>query len=176
MLEKDIDELRQGNDSALANIYKETRKSVFSICFTLMHDYSLAEDMMQDTYIKIKDNINQYKSNTNPKAWINVIARNICLNELKKRKKELITDFFQREDIRVYDDIKIHDESGIIATVVRVLNENESKIVLMHTLGDISLKEIAGLLKKPEGTIRWQYNNSLKKLRKKIDKEDLKNE
>ena len=173
MLEKDMKELRQGKSSALANIYEETKKSVFSICYSLMYDYSLAEDMMQDTYIKVRDNIDKYKPNTNAKSWINVIARNICLNELKKRNREVSVDFSKRPDNRGYDDIKIHDESGIISIVVRQLDENESRIVLMHTLGDISLKEIARLIEKPQGTVRWQYSNALKKLRKNLKKEEL---
>ena len=138
-----------------------------------MRDYSLAEDMMQDTYIKLRDNIEQYQSGTNAKSWINVIARNTCLNELKKRNRETSINFSSRDDIRGYDDIKIYDETGIIASVMKILNANESKIVLMHTLGDISLKEISNLLKKPQGTIRWQYANALGKLRKNINKEEL---
>jgi RNA polymerase sigma-70 factor (ECF subfamily) len=138
-----------------------------------MRDYSLAEDMMQDTFLKVKYNINYYKSGTNPKAWINSIAKNVCLNELKRRKREVFVDFNSREDLNITYDMKVHDESGIITLVMKYLNKNESQIVLMHTLGDISLKEIAAILEKPQGTIRWQYNNSLSKLRKIIKREEL---
>lgn len=173
MIEKEMYELRQGKSSALADIYKETSKSVFSICFSMMRDYSLAEDMMQDTFVKVKINILQYQPGTNAKAWINTIARNVCLNELKKRKREVFVDFLVREDIKGSYDIRTRDESGIIAAVVNNLDAYESQIVLMHTLGDISLKEIAALLEKPQGTIRWQYNSALNKLRKILKKEEL---
>lgn len=168
-----MNELRQGNSSALENIYRETSKSVFSICYSMMRNYHTAEDMMQDTFLKISSNINFYKPNTNAKAWINTIAKNSCLNELKKRKREVFHDFEKYEKTDINSNIKIYDETGIISIVMKNLNENESQIILMHTIGDISLKEIARLKEKSAGTIRWQYNNALTKLRKIIEKEGL---
>lgn len=174
MLEVFMNKLRQGDISALADIYKITRKAVFSVCYTMMRDYSLAEDMMQDTFLRVNKYIHHYNERDKARAWILKIAKNVCLNELKKRKREVYTgytsiDAFNKDT----DDLTAYDESGIISAVNKHLNENESKIVLMHTIGDISLKEIAQLLEKPSGTVRWQYNNALNKLRKILKKEEL---
>ena len=48
------------------------------------------------------------------------------------------------------------------------MSDNELKIVMMHTIGGIKLKEIAQILQSPQGTVRWQYNNALNKLRKNL--------
>lgn len=165
--------LRQGDISALADVYKETSRAVFSVCYTMLHDYSLAEDIMQDTFLRVNKYINYYKEQDKPKAWILRIAKNLCINEIKKRKREVYTDWQMDVYKHPTTDIKISDESGIIQSVKKYLDENESAIVLMHTIGDISLKDIAELLEKPSGTVRWQYNNALKKLRRNIKKEEL---
>ena len=85
MIEKYMNELRQGDSSALEYIYRQTSKSVFSICYSIMRNYHIAEDMMQDTFLKVRSNVDAYQKGTNAKAWINRIAKNICLNELKRR-------------------------------------------------------------------------------------------
>ncbi|MFW5780495.1 MAG: RNA polymerase sigma factor [Bacillota bacterium] len=172
MLEKDMRRLKMGDSSALVDIYKETKKAVFAVCYTMVRDYSLAEDMMQDTYLRVDRYIAHYKEQYKAKAWILRIAKNICLNEIKKRKREVFSESAIDKQ-QGFEEIKAHDESGIIAAVIKNLKENESQIVLMHTLGDISLKEIAQLTGKPSATIRWQYNNALKKLRKRIKQEDV---
>lgn len=173
MLENHMRKLGQGDISALADVYRIMRKAVFSVCYTMMRDYSLAEDMMQDTFLRINKYIRHYNEQEKAKAWILKIAKNVCLNELKKRKREVFSEYSMDRYNKETTDIKTYDESGIISAVNKHLNENESKIVLMHTIGDISLKDIAELLQKPKGTVRWQYNNALNKLRKILKKEEL---
>jgi len=126
---------------------------------------------MQDTFINVKKYILSYKAGTNGKAWILTIAKNNCFNYIKKHKKEELSDF-QRE-IADEKQLKLHDESGIIALTVKSLDEKNSKIVLLHTTGGMTLKEIAITLKMNESTVRWKYNQSLKKLKKIIEKEGL---
>lgn len=168
MPDKYLKKLRQGDNSALTDIYNITKNTVFSICYSYMRDYQTAQDMMQDTYVNIMRYILYYKDGTSGKAWINVIAKNLCLNELKKRKREVLTDFNEREDLGGQYDEHIPDESGIFKLAKKVLNDNELKIVLMHTIGGLKFREIAKVLEHPQGTVRWQYNNALKKLKNNL--------
>ena len=168
MLDKHLKKLRQGDHSALTEIYNLTKDTVFSICYSYMRDYQTAQDMMQDTYVNVMRYILYYKDGTSGKAWINVIAKNLCLNELKKRKREVPTDFSTREDLGGSYDTHMPDESGIIKLAKKVLNDNELKIVLMHTIGGLKFWEIANILQHPQGTVRWQYNNALKKIKSNL--------
>ena len=167
-IEKKMELLRQGNISALEQIYLQTKNAVFAIVFSITKNYQIAEDLMQETFLKICSNINQYAKGTNANYWINSIARDLAINTYNRQKFESVTDFSERTDFHIGLDIKLKDESGIFKIMSEVLDENEYKIVVMHTLGGMKLKEIAILNEKPQGTIRWQYNNALKKLQKKI--------
>ncbi len=119
MLEQEMLKLRQGNRSALANIYNETKDAVFSLCYSYMRIYALAEDMMQETYMNVIKHIGRYKESGTAKAWITTIARNLCLNELKKRKREVA---LPDETLLVSDyTVKAHDESGIIELTTKIL-------------------------------------------------------
>ena len=57
------------------------------------------------------------------------------------------------------------DESGIVALSAKELNEQEFRIVVLHAVNNLKFKEIAELTGGLESTIRWQYNNAIKKVR-----------
>jgi RNA polymerase sigma-70 factor (ECF subfamily) len=169
MLEENLSKLGRGDDCALEIIYNIMKGSVFALCFSILKNYSAAEDMMQDTFINVKKYILSYKTGTNGKAWILTICKNNCLNYIKKRKHEKLTDF--QIDIKDDKELKAKDESGIITLTVNNLKKIDSRIVLLHTIGGLTLKEIAESENMSEGTVRWKYNNSLKKLKKLLEKE-----
>ncbi|MEG1608680.1 MAG: RNA polymerase sigma factor, partial [Clostridia bacterium] len=114
---------------------------------------------------------NQYADGTNARAWINTISRNLALNVYKKRKKECLVDFEEKDCFGESKEMLARDETGIIAMTLKVLDKNESDIVLMHTIGEIKLVEIAKMMNKSSATVRWQYNNALNKLRKFVEEQ-----
>ena len=63
-LEKAMVALQKGDSSALATVYELTSKGVFTFVLPVFHDYQLAEDVMQDTYVSCYDNIKSYKLGT----------------------------------------------------------------------------------------------------------------
>ena len=171
-IELQMQNLRQGNSLALENLYLELKNSVFALCFSLVKNYQTAQDLMQDTFISVKQNILQYTPNTNAKAWILTIAKNKCFNHIKKYKRLVLEYDVEDQSCEAF---KAHDESGIISLTIRALKKTELQIVLMHTLGDVSLKEISSILNLPQGTVRWKYSNALKKIQKKMEEEQYEN-
>lgn len=167
MLDVNMERLKNGDIDALDSIYEETRKLVFSVCLSYVHDYMLAEDMMQDTYINVRKYIDKYSKNTNPQAWIVTIAKNRCLNELKVRKR---VDYGE-EVYKVVDNHKEKKESTpLLDLALKLLNSKELLILLPHIIDDKKLIDIAHDLNLSEGTVRWRYNNALNKLRKYIER------
>lgn len=144
VLEELMQKLKNGQQSAFDEIYKLTYKSVFAICFSYLHDYSEAENMMQDTFMTVLKKIKKYKTN-NPNGWINTIAKNLCLNYLKKKRNEKLVDISEYEKFVGYTDHK-SSNTFIIKLAEELLSEREQKIVFMHNLGSMKLKEIAALL------------------------------
>ena len=169
-LEESIMALSRGENQALESIYLEMKNAVFALCFSITGNYSNSQDLMHDTFIKVKKYILYYKPNSNPKAWILTIAKNTCYNYLKSRKKELLTDF--EMDIEDHKAFKIHDETGVISLAKKTLKKTELQIVLLHTIGDIKFKDIAKILTVNFATVRWKYNVAIKKIQKAYEKEE----
>ena len=175
MLEDAMQSLCEGNKDAMDDIYILSSKIVFSIIYSYTKNYSLASDLLQDTYLTVFTKINQYHLNTNALAWICKIAKNKSLNALKIAKRT--TSFDDEFWDKIPDTTNLSSvDTDLIHTVDKVLKEEERKIVYLHTLSGMKLKDIALLLKKPEGTIRWKYNDSLEKVRKYIEERSQDNE
>ena len=71
------------------------------------------------------------------------------------------------------DDLtRIIEQDAYVAQILRVLNEKERRIVILHALVGLKLREAADLLSLPKGSVYWAYNSAIKKLKCALSKED----
>ena len=88
--EKRVDEylvsLRQGESSALDCLYEITSKQLYAVCFTYLHDPHDSADALSDTYLSVVKNIEKYRGESG-NNWLYTIAKNICLNMLREKKR-----------------------------------------------------------------------------------------
>ena len=159
-MEIDMQALKVGNDEAFEKIYNSTCKLVYSICLSYMKDRFLAEDMMQETYLKVYSSIHQYQNNTSPNSWIVTIAKNLCIN----------IDMEMMDDLT---DEQSNQDTPLLDIAFKILKEKELTIVLLHIIDQRKLVDIAKLLNTSEGTIRWRYNNALNKIRKYVERSKM---
>ncbi len=170
-------ELKNGDRRALVEIYNQTKRAVFSVSYGVLRNSSTAEDIMQETYIKVCANISSYQAGTKPLAWICQIARNIAIDEYRKRKKLVSFDEKISNSLVVDDEKEIKADADYVLKIAKeILNETEYQVVYMHTIGDIQHKEIARILRKPYATIRWNYAQAIKKLKLKLENYEVYNE
>ena len=69
-LDKYLYSIQKGDKDALSRLYIETKSSVYAYALSLLKNKALAEEVLQDTYIKIYENANLYTSKNKPLAWI----------------------------------------------------------------------------------------------------------
>ncbi len=160
-------QLQLGNGDALDTIFQLTSKAVFSVCLSVVNNNEDAKDLMQSTYIVVKEKINYYKPNTNGYAWILTIARNLSINENKKLSRSTPTDFQENEFVATSEDV--NNDIPVFKIAKRVLNSDELTIVMLHIVNGYKHREIAKIVDRPLGSVLWSYNNSLKKLKKFIE-------
>ncbi len=167
-LEKAMLALQKGDGNALGEIYALTSRGVFTFVLPILHDYQLAEDVMQDTYVTCYENIQGFHSQGGARNWLLTIAKNSALSQLKKRNREISYDFdSDNHPDGVYYLGAI--DSPTIALANKVLAEDEFNIVMMYAIGEYKHKEIAEFLKMPLGTVTWKYASALKKLKKALE-------
>lgn len=164
-LEKLVRQLKKGNADAFDHIYQMTYRKIFFVVLPIVRDKSLAEDIMQDTYLKFLEKLYDYQNN-NTLAYILTIAKNLAKNEYNRRKREQKVEPEEMTNFGFDDYIEIKEENReLINKGLSVLNAAERNIVLLHVLEGLKHKDIAMILDMPLGTVTWSYQQALKKMR-----------
>jgi RNA polymerase sigma-70 factor (ECF subfamily) len=161
-----------GDEDAFGELYGLTKDKVFYTALSIVRDRGIAEDVMQETYIKVRRNVNGYKEKTNPLNWITSIARNTAINEYNRRKRESSVDPEESEYLFGTEDANI-ESSDTVKYMMKFLSMDERQIVTMHAVSGFKHSEIAEITDKPLGTVLWMYQKALKKLKKALKEEGL---
>ena len=164
-LEDNMSLMQTGSEEGFEVVYHLTKKTVFYVIFSIIKDYGLAEELMQDTYIKIRQTISSYTPQTNALAWITRIAKNLTINAYHKRKREMISDEIENDYLFSSDGENTIINNMLLKKLLQTLPIDERQVVILHTLG-YKHREIALQLDKPLGTVLWLYNKAIKKLQK----------
>ena len=162
-----------GNDrSALEELYGIFKSQVYGLALAILKNHTDAEDVMQNVFVRVWDRANQYRSGTDPGAWIMKIARNLSMDRLRTRKGT--ADIMTLEDIPDGgDDFAPSLDRILLRELLAELNSGERQIVMLHAVGGYSHKEIAEIVGRPYATVRWKYGNAMKKLKLFLEREDF---
>ncbi|MDE6362306.1 MAG: RNA polymerase sigma factor [Clostridia bacterium] len=172
-MQKNLDELleriKSGDEDAFGELYSQTSRQVFAYLLTIVDEYHTAEDLTQDTYIKIRKGIGNYRSG-NAFAWIMQIAKNTALSDKRKNSRVTPTDF---ESGYAKERSYTPDFDGIpILEIIRTrFDDVDRRILFMRLSAGYKHKEISDELKIPLGTVLWRYNKAIKNLQKIIKEE-----
>ena len=174
-LKKWVIQLQKGNQSAFDVIYTHTHRLVFSVALHYIKDVSLAKDVVQDTYLQFLNNLPQINLHLSLPNYLITIAKNLSLNVVKKRSKEVIEDFEDKEfhyaQLRQEDS---HEwDTPIMDAAKKHLNQEDFYLLLLIAVAGYKRREVASLLNQPLSTITWRYNQIIKQMQAIIQKEGL---
>lgn len=169
-LDELIQDIANGDNNAIAELYRLTDKNVYSFALSILKNRHDAQDVLQDCYLHICSSAGSYSCRGKPMAWILAITRNLCLKYIRSSKKRVL--FSDEEWSRVsQDDFESSvDDRITISACMRSLSDAERQIVVLHAVSGMKHREIAELLKIPLPTVLSKYNRAIKKLRNILER------
>lgn len=170
-LEEHVIKLKNGDKNSFDYIYESTYKNVYFTALYILKDKSLSEDVLQDTYLKAYTKLSYYKPNTNFTGWLVSIAKNTAINYLNRMQKEQLTDM-EKDAGRFKEEF--NEPSFIYDIALKVLKEDEYKILMLCEVAGYKRREVAKMLDIPIGTVTWKNNQALKKLKEELVKGGIK--
>ena len=87
-----IEAFQQGEDYAFVSLYNRYKGPVYTFCLKMLFDRELAQDVMQETFLRIYENRDRLLNANSFKAWTFTIARNQCLNQFRRSNKHVGLD------------------------------------------------------------------------------------
>ncbi len=164
-----IDQCKKENARAQNELFKRYAPKLLGICCRYIKDRDDAEDALQDAFIKIFLNINQFKGEGSFEGWMKRIAANTALNHLKEKNKIQFENLNQLSLTQVEEDEHEHQllveaDAQRILKCIQDLPVGYRTILNMYLMEEYSHKEIAEKLGIEESTSRSQYTRARKAL------------
>lgn len=160
-----FEQIAEGNMDALETLYSSTERTLYAYLLSLTKDHNLAVDLLQETYIKVMGAAHLYQPQGKPMAWIFSIAKNLFLDELRKRNREVVVGETEAFD-RINLSYEMHPENRLVLeAALAELAETERSIILLFSVSGLKHREIASLLNLNISTVLSKYHRGLKKLR-----------
>ena len=164
---KFLEKLKQKDVLACKQLYLQYADAMYNICLRILQHQAEAEDALQEAFIKVFNNIQQYRNESSIGSWIKQIVTNTCLNVLKKRKiifNELDDNVELSEtesDNNNETDFSIDD----IKKAIEELPQGYRVVFNLYMFEDYSHKQIADMLEISESTAKTQLFKAKRKLK-----------
>ena len=175
--EKLILRFQEGDINAYNELVKRYKDRLLNFVLRYFNNVEQAEDVVQDTLIKLYTHASYYKNVAKFSTWIFTIAKNNALTELRKNKRKK-TDSLWTEDGQIIDinskeeslDSKVQNEIAIdeLNKFWDEIPENFRMAVVLRDFQELSYEEISKILEIPIGTIKSRINRGRIQLAEKM--------
>lgn len=167
-----VRDLQAKRSSAYKDLYDSYSPALFGVLLRMVKDRDQAEDLLQDTFIRVWSNIHRYDASQGRLfTWLINIARNLALDDLRAQKVRAVaaTYISERSDGITSPTFK----GGMLyQTLTANLEPKYRQIVDLLYFRDYKLQEVADELKIPLGTVKTRYRMALQQL-KRTFKQDI---
>ena len=148
-----------------------TDRTVYSFILSILKNPQDAEEVMQETYLKIWTSAASYQSQGKPLAWMFTIARNLCYMKFREQKKQAdigLDDLDGEEAGEICLPLENLADAMVLKAALEILKEDERQIVLLHASAGLKHREIASSLQIPLATVLSKYNRAIKKMKRHL--------
>lgn len=170
--EEVLDKCARGDRRAQYQLYSQCYSFMMTICIRYTHSRDEAEDLLNQSFLKVLNNIGKRRKEVPFGLWIRRITINTIIDEFRRNKKmneqtELV-DFTEENpeyDGRVLNTYLEKAEAEQLQALVNTLPEMSRRVFNLFALDGYSHKEIAELLGISEGTSKWHVSNARSRLK-----------
>ncbi len=173
-----------GNSEALSCLVERYKDKIYTSIYLLVKDKYLAEDIFQDTFIKVIDTINggRYTDEGKFLPWVMRIAHNLCVDHFRKIKR---SPSIKTSDDRDIFEVINFSEKGAEEKIIQsqshdrvrklldLLPEDQREVIVMRHYADLSFKEIARLTDCSINTALGRMRYGLINLRKLVSEKQI---
>jgi RNA polymerase sigma-70 factor (ECF subfamily) len=165
-----IERSREGDHDAMESVYEKLKGRFFGVSYWYTQDQAAAEDILQDSFIKIFTNLHRLDDNQAFVSWSYRIVVNTCISYLRKAKRQTqksvslnsVKDFLGENISEEQEDLK----KETLKKALKELPPGLRSVFILHDVQGFKHKEVAEILKCSEGTSKSQLFKARAKIRK----------
>lgn len=169
---EDVRAARRGDANAFASLVRRVQRPVFGLCLRLLATEAEAKEVAQESFLRAYQNLHRYDETRAFDLWVLAIARNLCLDLLRRRQKLRTDDVDDHRD--TLPSREPSQEERVIEGEVRksleaameLLSVDDREVLALYYVQRRTTKEIAEVMGVAPGTIMARLFRAREKLRK----------
>ncbi|MFY0673786.1 MAG: sigma-70 family RNA polymerase sigma factor [Bacteroidia bacterium] len=173
-----------GQEKALAMLVNRHKDKMFTSIYMLVRERSIAEDILQDAFVKIVSTLKSGKYNEEGKfiQWAMRIARNLVIDHFRKAKKMPTVNDSEGNDVFSYINVQEENQEEFVIRnereqkvrrLVEELPPEQREVLVLRHYAELSFKEIADLTNVSINTALGRMRYALNNLRKLIEEHNI---
>ncbi len=177
-----IENLRAGDMTALAIIVEKYTRLVYRLAFQITKNHEDANDVMQDTFLKVYESIHSFRKESAFETWLYRIVVNQAINLVKRRERRReaplsgTTETHIRSELKRASNLRNNPHLSVerkelqrqVTQAVNSLPMKHRMVVILHEFEGLTHPKIASILNCSEGTVRSRLHYARKRLRERL--------
>ena len=169
---------RNGDDAGLAEMIDEYGDGLIFYLNTYVHNLSVAEELAEDTFVRLATRKPTYVDRSSFKTWLYAIARNLAIDWLRreKRRKTVSAEEWAEtaaDDSEIEQTVWCEERKRLLHQAMQGLKYEYRQVLWLCYFEELSSKEIAQVMKKSVNSVDHLLSRARRSLRTKLDKEDF---
>jgi len=165
-----IEKILNGNHEIFGVIIKRYEKSVAATIKGMLGDCQEAEEIGQDTFIKCYQSLGRFRGESSLKTYLIRIALNLCLNEIKRKKRLMnrtkrLSNLDQLQEKIEITEHERNEIKDLIKNALERLEPKQRSVLVLRIIEGYSTQETAKILKVPVGTVLSRLSRAQENLR-----------
>ena len=162
----------EGDTLAFETLYRQTERAVYALALSILKNHDDAQDVAQETYLKVRAAAHLYVPQGKPLAWLFTITKNLCRDFLRTQGRTEQESEDPDYDVRL-SYVSDPTDRLVLEGALKALGEEERQVVLLHAVSGLKHREIARDLGQPLSTVLSRYNRAIKKLQRYLNDEGV---
>lgn len=143
----------------ITRLVEQYGNDVYKLAFVILKSKDLADDVFQETFLRVCRSYSGYRGESSEKTWITSIAVNICRDLMRSswKKRVVVTDDFNTysaEGKDTEDIIEKRNERQDVINAIMKLPEKYREVIHLYYYLEMDVKDIAKIIKIPSGTVK----------------------
>lgn len=168
-----INGIKRRSEQAFRLVYDKYYKLIKHIIYKMVANNEVADDLTQETFMKMYERIETYVEHTNFKFWLIAIGKNLTLDYLRKESKQLNVTVDEALIESTLDDTREPDFDPLYTKIRNIVGNDAYDIVILRIFHNQKFQDIATLLDTTTSSVSNKYARAISKLKRELREEDF---
>lgn len=147
-------------------LVRKYKQRIYWLVRRNVHQHEDADDLVQDIFIKIYQNLSRFKQQSGLFTWIYRIAVNECLSHLRKKKNGMVWDDPEKSAASLSADTWFEGDKmqAYLHSAIQTLPDKQKLVFQMRYFEEMPYQQMSSILETSEGALKASYHHACKKI------------